>query len=68
MQLLTLITFFFKVYSSIILPPTPNCSGDLLHIDIVKAFLSPPIQSKYPAYLNLLDLISVTKLGERHKL
>ena len=39
-----------------------------LPVEILKALLSSSIQAKYSAHLNLLDLITLTILGERYKL
>ena len=37
-------------------------------VKILKALLSSSIQATWPAYINLLDLISLTILGDRYKL
>ena len=39
-----------------------------LHVNILKALLLSSILAKCPAHLNLLDLITLTILGERYKL
>ena len=38
-----------------------------LPVEILKAFLPSSIQATCPAHLNLLDLITLTILGERYK-
>ena len=39
-----------------------------LHIKILKALLSSSIMAMCPVHLNLLDLITLSTLGERYKL
>jgi hypothetical protein len=62
-------TYLFKVHSNIVLPSTPKelfPAG--LPVKILKALLPSSNLTKCPAYLNLLDLITLTILGKRYKL
>ena len=58
--------YFFQAHSHIVLPK------DLFPVDlpvkILKALLPSSILATCPAHLNLLDLITLTILGERYKL
>ena len=57
-------THFFKVNSSNVLPSTarPSC------LKILKALLPSSILATCPTHLNLLDVITLTIVGERYKL
>ena len=59
-------TYPFKVHSNVGLPKGlfPVC----LPVKILKALLPSSILATCPAHLNLLDLITLTILGERYKL
>ena len=63
---------FFKIYSNIILPSTPSLPKDLfpagVPVKILKALLPFSILATLPVLLRLLDLITLTMLGERYKL
>ena len=64
-------TYFFKVHSNIVHPSTPRSNGLFpvgLPINILKSLLSSSILATYNAHPNLLDLITLTILGERYKL
>ena len=65
-------TYLFKVHSDIVFPSTPRPpqrSFPLgLPVKILKALLPSSIVATCPAHLNLLDLITLTILGERYKL
>ena len=64
--------FFFKIYSNIVLPSTPRTSWRYLSyrlpVKILKALLPSSLLATWPAYLNLLDLVTLTILGEWYKL
>ena len=65
-------TYFFKVHSNIVLHlylglPIGHFPADL-YVKILKAFLPSSILATWSAHLNLLDLITLTILGERYKL
>ena len=64
--------YLFKVHSNIVLPSTPrppqrslSCS---LPVNILRELLPPSILATCPAHLNILDLNTLTILGERYKL
>ena len=59
-------THLFKVHSNIVLQSTPRSVG--LPVKILKALLPSSILATCPAHLNLLDIITLTILGERYKL
>ena len=65
-------TYLFKVHSNIVsllrqgLPKGFFSVG--LPVKILKALLPSSILATCPAHLNLLDLITLTILGERYKL
>ena len=65
-------TYLFEVYSNIVLPSMPSLPKVLfpvgLPIKILKANLPSSILATCPAHLNLLDLITLTILGERYEL
>ena len=65
-------TYFFRIHSNIVLPSTPRPPKGLfpvgLSVKILKALLPSSILATCPAHLNLLDLITLTILGERYKL
>ena len=65
-------TYLFKVHSNIVLPFTPRPLKGLfpvgLSVKTLKALLPSSILAKCPPHLNLLDLITLTILGERYKL
>ena len=64
--------YFFKIHSNIV----PLWTLDLLKgfvplgvpVKILKGLLSYSFLATWPAHLNLLDLITLTLLGERYKL
>ena len=61
----------FKVHSNIVLPSTPRPPQryiSCLPVKILKALLPSSILTTCPVHLNLLDLITLTILGERYKL
>ena len=60
-------TYLFKVHCNIVLPSTPRPPVGL-PVKILKALLPSSILATCPAHLNLLDLITLTILGERYKL
>ena len=64
--------YLFKVHSNIVLPSTPRPLKCLfpvgLPVKMLKALLPSSILAICPAHLNLLDLITLTILGERYKL
>ena len=61
-------TYLFKVHSNIVLGLPKGLFPVCLPVKIFKALLSSSILATYPAHLNLLDLISLTILGEQYKL
>ena len=65
-------TYFFKVHSSIVLHLRLCLRKGLfpvgLPFKILKALQPFSILATCPAHLNLLDLITLTILGERYKL
>ena len=62
-------TYLFKIHSNIVLPSTPKGLFPVgLPVKILKALLPSSILATCPAHLNLLDLITLTILGERYKL
>ena len=65
-------TYLFKVHSNIVFPSTLGLPKGLfpvgLPVKILKDLLPSPILATCPAHLNLLDLITLTILGERYKL
>ena len=65
-------TYLFKVHSNIVLPSKPSFpKGPFpvgLPVTILKPLLPSSILATCPAHLNLLDLITLTILGERYKL
>jgi hypothetical protein len=65
-------TYFFKVHSNIVLPSTllglpKGRIPEGLPVKITKALLPSFILTICPAYLNLLDLTTLTILGEQYK-
>ena len=64
-------TYLFKVHSNIVLPSTPRPPKGLFPIGLpfklLKALLPSSIMATCSAHLNLLDLITLTILGERLK-
>ena len=56
-------TYLFKFYSNIVLPEGLFPVG--LPVKILKALLPTSILATCPAHLNLLDLVTLTMLGER---
>ena len=62
-------TYLFKVHFNIVLPSTPSLSKGLfpvgLPVNILKAVLPSSILATCPAHLSLLDLITLTILGEQ---
>ena len=67
-----IVTYFFKIHSNIVLPSTLELRKGLfpagLPGKILKAPLASSILAILPAYLNLLNLITLTILGDRNKL
>ena len=65
-------TYFFKIYSDIVLPSMLRSHKGLfpagVPVKILKVYLSSSILATCPAHLNLLDLITLNILGERYKL
>ena len=65
-------TYFFKAHSNIVLPPTPSLPKGVcpvgLPVKILKALLPSSILTTWPVLLSLLDLITVSILGERYRL
>ena len=66
-------TYFFKIKSKIVLLSTPRPSQKSLScrftcFKMSKVLLPSSILATCPAYPNLLDLITLTILGERYKL
>ena len=58
-------TYLSKVHSNIVLPSTPTGHFPVgLPVKILKALLLSCILATYPVHLNLLDLITLTILGE----
>ena len=64
-------TYFFKFHPNIALAFKSRPSKGLfpinLPVKILREFLHPFIMATWPAYLNLLDLITLSILGERYK-
>ena len=61
-------TYFFKIHSNIVLPPTSRLSKALgLSVKVLKVLLPSSILAKWPVHLNLLDLITLTKLDTWYK-
>ena len=56
----------FKVHCNIVLPKGPFPVG--LLVKILKTLLPSSILATCPAHINLLDLITLTILGEQYKL
>ena len=71
-QILRIVTSFFEIHFNIVLPSTLGLPKGLLPVgllvNMLKALLPSLIQIPCSACFNLLDLITLTKLGERHKL
>ena len=65
-------TYFSKIHSNFVHPSTPRLpKGSFpvgLPVKILKALLPSSILATWPAHLNLLDLITLTILGELYKL
>ena len=65
-------TYLFKVHSNIVLQSTQRSPKTLFSESIagkiLKALLPSSTRAKYPIHLNLLDLITLTILGEQYKL
>ena len=62
-------TYLFKINSNIVLPSTPKPSFPAgVPVKIVKAFLYSSILATRHAYRSVLDLITLTILGECYKL
>ena len=65
-------TYLFKVHSNIVRPSTPRPPKGLFPVGLpvksFKALLPSSILATCPAHLNVLDLITLTILGERYKL
>ena len=65
-------TYLFKVHSNIVFHLRLGLPKGLfpvgLPVNILKALLPSSILATCPAHLNLLDLITLTILGERYKL
>ena len=65
-------TYLFKVHSNIFLPSTPKPPKGLfpvgLSVKILKTLLPSSILATCSSHLNLLDLITLTILGEWYKL
>ena len=62
-------TYFFKVHSNIVLSSTPRGLPKILFpvdlpVKVLQALLLSSIMATWPAHLNLLDLITLTILGE----
>ena len=65
-QITCIDTYLFKVHSNIVLPKGLFPVG--LPIKILKALLPSSILATCPAHLNLLDLITLSTLGEWYRL
>ena len=61
-------TYLFKVHSNIASHLRLGLLKGLLPVKTIKALLSSSILATCPAHLNLLDLITLTILGERYEL
>ena len=64
-------TYLFKIYFNIVLPSPHRPSWGSVSCRAtyhLKALLTSSIWPAYPVHFNLLDLIGLTILGERHKL
>ena len=65
-------TYLFKIHSNIVFHICVDLPRGLfpvgLPVKILKALLSSPIMVTCPAYLYLLDFITLTILSERYKL
>ena len=59
-------TYFFKIHSNIVLPKGFFPAG--VPVKILKALLLSSILATCPVHLNLIDLITLTTLGERYRL
>ena len=60
-------TYLFKIHSNNVLPSTPSLSKGIFPVGVA-VLLPSSILATWPAHLNLLDVITLTILGERYKL